>query len=299
MSVLVLPGPLQSRLEAAARGFLSADMAVDFRNPAGEPALASADSVAWRVFKNPVALFVGGVAAVILELAEPRVRAGVWDHTGFRADPLRRLKRTGLAAMATVFAARSVAEPMIAGVGRLHGRISGVADDGRAYRADDPELLDWVQATASFGFLTAYDRFVRTLPAEAHDAFFAEAVPAARLYGATGAPQDAAAFRALLDRTLPTLAASPVIFEFLEIVRRAPAFPGPLQALFVRAAVEITPPEVRSLLGLDASCGLRRGEGALARLAGAAADRLVLHEAPPAQACLRLGLPADHLYRQG
>ncbi len=50
---------------------------VDFRQPAGEPALAAPDSVSWRVFKNPVSLFVGGVTAVILELAEPRVRSGV------------------------------------------------------------------------------------------------------------------------------------------------------------------------------------------------------------------------------
>jgi uncharacterized protein (DUF2236 family) len=53
--------------------------------PAGEPALAAPDSVSWRVFKNPVSLFVGGVTAVILELAEPRVRTGVWEHSSFRA----------------------------------------------------------------------------------------------------------------------------------------------------------------------------------------------------------------------
>jgi uncharacterized protein (DUF2236 family) len=58
---------------------------VDFRQPAGEPALAAPDSVSWRVFKNPVSLFVGGVTAVILELAEPRVRTGVWEHSSFRA----------------------------------------------------------------------------------------------------------------------------------------------------------------------------------------------------------------------
>ena len=45
---------------------------VDFSRPSGEEALARADSISWQVFKNPVALFVGGVAAVILELAEPR-----------------------------------------------------------------------------------------------------------------------------------------------------------------------------------------------------------------------------------
>jgi hypothetical protein len=31
---------------------------------------------------------------------------------------------------------------------------------------------------------------------------------------------------------------------------------------------------------------------------GAAADRLVLENAPPAQACVRMGLPADWLYRR-
>jgi hypothetical protein len=48
------------------------------------PALFEPDSVTWRVMKNPVALVVGGFAAVILELAEPRVRSGVWEHTSFR-----------------------------------------------------------------------------------------------------------------------------------------------------------------------------------------------------------------------
>ncbi|MDP3491534.1 MAG: oxygenase MpaB family protein [Hyphomonadaceae bacterium] len=135
--------------------------AIDFTRPAGEPALASPDSVSWRVFKNPVSLFIGGTTAVLLELAEPRVRSGVWDHTSFRTDPLPRMARTGLAAMVTVYGARSVAERMIAGVGRMHGQVSGVTPAGHAYRASDPELLDWVQATASFGFLRAYHTFVR------------------------------------------------------------------------------------------------------------------------------------------
>ena len=72
---------------------------VDFSAPRGEPALAAPDSVSWQVFKNPVALFIGGVAAVLLELAEPRVRHGVWDHSSFRERPMQRLQRTGLAAM--------------------------------------------------------------------------------------------------------------------------------------------------------------------------------------------------------
>src|SRR5215469_8861855 len=97
-----------------------------FVEPASEPALVPPDSVSWQIFKNPVTLFIGGVAAVILELAEPAVRTGVWEHTDFRRDPMRRLERTGLAAMITVYAARSVAEPMIARVVRMHDRVEGV-----------------------------------------------------------------------------------------------------------------------------------------------------------------------------
>jgi uncharacterized protein (DUF2236 family) len=80
---IVLPWPLQSSLEAATRVlFESVDHpSVDFSQPAGEAALVSPNSVSWRVFKNPLSLFIGGVTAVIMELAEPRVRTGVWEHT--------------------------------------------------------------------------------------------------------------------------------------------------------------------------------------------------------------------------
>ena len=274
--------------------------AIDFTRPAGEPALASPDSVSWQVFKNPVSLFIGGTAAVLLELAEPRVRSGVWDHTSFRTDPLPRMARTGLAAMVTVYGARSVAERMIAGVGRMHGQVNGVTPAGEAYRASDPELLDWVQATASFGFLQAYHTFVRPLAQGDRDRFYAEAAPAARLYGALGAPQSEAALEQQLQAMRPKLERSQIVFDFLDIMRRTPAAPGPLrpmQNLFIRAGVEIMPGWARDILGLGPSHGLGPWERRIVALAGAAADRPVLKSAPPAQACQRMGLPASYLYR--
>jgi uncharacterized protein (DUF2236 family) len=89
---IVLPWPVRSGLEAATRALfdLCDHFSADFLRPAGAAALVSPDSVSWRVFKNPLSLFIGGVAAVILELAEPRVRTGVWEHTTFRTDPIRR-----------------------------------------------------------------------------------------------------------------------------------------------------------------------------------------------------------------
>ena len=259
------------------------------------------DSVAWRVFKNPVALFVGGVAAVILELAEPRVRAGVWEHSSFRQAPVNRLQRTGLAAMVTVYGARPVAEAMIAGVNRMHERIAGQTRGGEAYRASDPELLNWVQATAAFGFLEAYAAYVAPLSLAERDAYYAEGVAAAQLYGATDPPGSQAELAAMLEAMRPRLERSGVIFEFLEIMHRAPVLPGRLrlaQGMFIRAAIEIVPAWAREIVGLGRGYGLRGWERSLVRAAGVAADRLVLRTSPAVQACRRLGLPDDYLYRR-
>ncbi len=274
--------------------------AIDFSMPRGEPALAAPDSVSWRVFKNPVALFVGGVTAVLLELAEPRVRSGVWDHTTFRTDPLPRMQRTGLAAMVTVYGARSTAEKMIAGVGRMHARVNGETPAGQTYQASDPELLDWVQATASFGFMEAYHAFVHPLSQADRDRFYAESAPAARLYGAVGSLRSEAELDAQFQAMAPKLERSEIVFEFLDIMRRTPALPGPLRLLqnsLIRASVELVPAWARETLGLDASYGLKSWEAPLIRWAGRTSDRLTLKSAPPAQACVRMGLPADYLYR--
>jgi uncharacterized protein (DUF2236 family) len=300
-SAITLPFGIQPLVEGLARDFLrpGSGPAADFTRPPGEPALAAPDSVSWQLFRNPVSLFVGGIAAVILELAEPRVRAGVWEHSSFRTDPVDRLKRTGLAAMVTVYAARSEAERMIAGVRRAHDRVSGVTTGGEAYRANDPELLTWVQATAAFGFLEAYAAYVRPLAPARRDLFYAEGRPAAQLYGSIGAPASEAELRACFAAMRPRLEPSPVIAEFLAIMRAAPLLPRPLrfaQRTLVRAAVGILPGWVRDRLGLGPEWNLRPLERALVRRAAMAADRLRLRGSPWEQASLRLGLPADYLH---
>jgi uncharacterized protein (DUF2236 family) len=267
-----------------------AGMAFDFSQPAGEPALMPADGVSWRVFTNPVALFVGGVAAVLLELAEPSVRSGVWDHSGFRRDPVTRLRRTGFAAMMTVYGPRSATERLIARVVRMHEHVRGTTPAGQPYRANDPRLLDWVHATATFGFTQAYHHYVRPLSAAERDAAYAEALPSARLYGATGAPSSWAAWEALLARTAPVLDGSAILDEFLRIMAAAPILPAPLrplQRLLLRAAVQITPEPVRSLPQLRGH-GLRPVEAALVRALGRVAGWVPLGDTPPVQAARRL-----------
>ena len=288
---------LRARLEAVARELMTPDgWHVDFAAPPGEPALVPPDSVSWRVFKNPVTLFIGGVAAVILELAEPRVRAGVWNHTSFRTDPVTRLRRTGLAAMVTVYGARSVAEAMIAGINRLHARVAGVTPEGEQYHAADPELLSWVQATAAFGFLEAYATYVRPVSASDRDAYYAEGREAARLYGAHGAPASQAELEATFAAMRERLRPSDALSEFLQIMQTAPIVPRalrPVQLIFVRAATDILPRDIATRLGLGR--GLWQWEVPLVRTAATLADRLMLESSPATLACRRLGLPEDYL----
>lgn len=275
---------------------------IDFTQPAGAPALSPADGVAWQVFKNPVALYVGGIAAVLLELAEPRVRTGVWNHTKFRTQPLGRMKRTGRAAMITVYGDAETARRVIAKIGRMHAKVRGTTEDGTPFRADDPDLLDWVQATASFGFLEAYCAFVHPLPAPERDRFYSEGGEASALYGAQGAPRSVAEQTALQRTMLVKLAPHPIISEFLTIVRRAPALPWPLTGLqgpLIRAAISIVPQDVRAVIGLNRpDLSLSPTAAARIRQAGALADRIAVPFTPPVQACRRLGLPGNWLHRR-
>ncbi|WEX75768.1 oxygenase MpaB family protein [Sinorhizobium numidicum] len=272
----------------------------DFSRPLGEPALLSHDSVSWRIYKNPVSLFIGGVAAVILELAEPAVRTGVWEHSTFRKEPLKRLQHTGLAAMMTVYGPRSTAEEMIAGVVRRHNNISGVTPHGERYSASDSRLLAWVQATAIFGFANAYSRYVSCLSDRDISQVFAEGIHAARLHGTVNAPVSLTEWVRLLDSMRDRLEPSPIIFEFIDIMENSELLPRPFRAFqgaMVRGAIEVVPAWVRERVGLTEKFGHRLAEHSFLRCVGALADRTVLPSTPPVQASRRLGLPPDYLYR--
>lgn len=270
-----------------------------FTAPAGAPALVPADSVSWRVFANPITLFIGGVAAVLFELAEPHVRHGVATFSDFTRAPRRRLQRTGLAAMVTVYAPMDTARTLIAGVVRRHAGVRGIAETGRDYSANDPDLLRWVQVTASYGFLEAYRRYVVDVTTQDADRYYAEAATGAALYGVKDGPTDAAGIAADLTAMVPMLTASPVLNAFLATISTAPIFPrgfGALQAALVRVAVGLLPPAIRARTDLPAAFAPRPGDTWLARRAAAMASALATPSHPAVAACARLGLPADMLF---
>lgn len=274
--------------------------AIDFAAPVGEPALLAPDSVQWRIYKNPIALGIGGIAAVLLEFAEPRIRSGVWDHSTYKADPVARSRRTGLVAMLACYGPASTAKRVIGQVNRMHGKVKGETPAGDKYRALDPVLLDWVAATASYGFLTAYDRFVRPLSGADKDRFMADGDAIGREFGARHTPPGVAAFMAMMDELEPRFEPHPIIFEFLDIIqsgRAAPGVPPFLHRAIARASVSLLPAHIRGKLQLGARYDLTRFDRTALRIAGWLADRHIDRAAPHCQASIRLGLPHDFLFK--
>jgi uncharacterized protein (DUF2236 family) len=161
--------------------------------------------------------------------------------------------------------------------------------------------LAWVHATASYGFIAAYAEYARPLAASEIDAFFAEGVPAARLYGAGDVPRSLREVETLFASMRSRLSRSAIVLEFLDLLRAAPVLPRPLawvQGLLIRAALDIVPAWARERLALDTHPGLPMLERTVVKSIAGLADRIVLPGSVPAQSCLRLGLPVTYLYRR-
>lgn len=274
--------------------------AFDYSQPAGAPAYLHPGSVAWRVYKNRVALAIGGVAAVLMEFADPRIRSGVWDHSIYQYDPIGRSERTGHAAMIGVYGPQAAARRVIEGVNRMHAKVSGTTPGGIAYRALDQDLLDWVSATAGYGFITAYDRFVAPLSEADQARFFTETGPIAALYGVQQRPASRADFFAMMEALAPGFEAHPINRDFLAIIESGKAnrqVPRVFHRALARAAVSIVPPLIRQRLELGRDYDLTLFDRVAVRLLARMAERRHDPASPPAQASVRLGLPSDFLYR--
>jgi uncharacterized protein (DUF2236 family) len=166
------------------------------------PGLYSEDSITRRVNRENI-LLLGGGRALLMQLAHPSVAAGVDEHSDFRVQPLRRLRRTVRMTMAIVFGDRDTAMAAVRAVNRVHGRVRG-----EGYHALDPELLMWVHATLIDSALVAYETFVQRLKAQEREDFYQESKVFGELLGVPRAqfPDRLADFESYVD----TMLAGPV-----------------------------------------------------------------------------------------
>lgn len=125
-------------------------------------------SVLWLVNKESAILLSGG-RALLLQLAHPGIAAGVDDHSDFRRHPVRRLWRTLDRMLRLAFADPADLRRAARQINQAHQGI-----EGPGYRAGDPALLLWVQATLIDSGLQAYERFFRPLTTAEREAYYRE-----------------------------------------------------------------------------------------------------------------------------
>jgi uncharacterized protein (DUF2236 family) len=235
---------------------------LDYSSPPGDPGLFGPDAICWKVHADFASMMAGGISALLLQALHPLALAGVWDHSTFRDDILGRLRRTATFIAGTTYGSRDDALALIERVKRIHLGVSGVAPDGRPYRADDPALLTWVHVAEVSSFLSAYVRYVNpALSAAAQDQYYAETARIAQLLGATGVPTSRAQIDAYLLAMQPELEASERTREVVRVLMNVPA-PRPAMrpagALMRQAGIDLLPPWAQQRLGFDRFAGMRR-----------------------------------------
>ena len=127
-----------------------------FEQPAGDVGWYGPDSVIWQVHAHFVAMMVGGIGSLILQALHPRALAAVWDHSNFRSDLKGRLGRTAYFIAATTYGPHALAQDVIDRVNSIHARIQGQMPNGMPYRANEPELIEWVHMAEVHCFLQAH-----------------------------------------------------------------------------------------------------------------------------------------------
>ncbi|MEO1043326.1 MAG: oxygenase MpaB family protein [Pseudomonadota bacterium] len=263
-----------------------------FTGPTGEEALVPAGGLVSKIYSNPLTLYIGGITAVLMELAEPRVRHGVWDHSVFPTNPGLRLRRTALAAMVSIHAPRSVSLRMIEGINKRHDAVTGTTDCGRTYCASDPELLQWVHGTAAYGFISAYDRYLEHLSPSAWDDVLEQVATVAQAYRVKEPPCTCGQLHHMIGAMWSKLEPSETLTTFLQLMTTTPALPPlarGLQPLFIRAAISLLPERVRHVIELEDQ-GLQKGEEAVVRFMVWGASLLRLSNHPQNLAQDRLSL---------
>lgn len=146
------------------------------------------DSPIWRVHRELVLLLAGG-RALLMQLAHPKIAAGVAEHSRFQNDPLARLYRTMSTMWSIVFDPRAEAQAALQGLEQRHAQVRGVVRDnepahgGESYDALDQDLLLWVHATLIDSALVAYTRFVAPLTASEKTVYYEDVKSFAALFG--------------------------------------------------------------------------------------------------------------------
>ena len=132
-------------------------------------------SASWRLRGGGVVISMAKARAALLQIAHPKIAAGLVDHSTFESDPYRRVRTTGQTMGAILFGSPDERTEALRRLRELHAGVRGARPGGDPYRANDPELQWFVLATLVDSDLLVEARYVRLFDERERDAYFAEA----------------------------------------------------------------------------------------------------------------------------
>jgi uncharacterized protein (DUF2236 family) len=218
-------------------------------------------TVFWRVHREMILLLVGG-RALLMQLAHPKVAAGVAEHSHFKEDPLRRLQRTMTIMWSIIFDDMPNARAALDQVSNIHRKVRGIIQPaeplpaGTPYNALEQELLLWVHATLIDSAMAGYDLFVKPLTAAEKLRYYDDTEKLAHLFEISEAvvPSSLAEFSAYMERMLTgnEIAVGPTARSLAEeILHPRPWILWPATPLFRLITAGLLPEKLRLAYGLD------------------------------------------------
>ena len=219
------------------------------------------DSVTWDVLRQPIYL-LGGMRALLLQLAEPKIAAGVADHSDVVNGLFPRLQHTIDLMVIVGLGEPDEAQTALQRAHQAHVRVHGTLADGAAYHAHDPELKLWVLATLIDTVLAVEERYLGEFDEETRCRYYQESREVARLFGIpeTLIPADLDSFRAYMGQRLARMEISDQARQLSTNVVR-PRFrflPSFLFAPLRPVAADLLPPRLCAAYGLSRTSRQRR-----------------------------------------
>ena len=221
-------------------------------------------SVSWQINRE-IVVVAGWGRAILMQLAHPKVAAGVAAHSSFRGSlrsSFRRLASTIRAMLSLSFGTEDDVIAAAAGINHIHDRVSGrvpeaagAVDAGARYSAHDPELLRWVHATLLDSMPLTYEWLVGPLSARERDRYCDEAAIMEPLLGipAQLLPRSSAQLNGYLRQTVDSgvIAVSPTSRDLARAILFPPGWRllWPAFRFLQLLTIGLLPPAIRDGYG--------------------------------------------------
>ena len=159
------------------------------RVPNKENGFFGRGSLTWKLYRNPFIL-LGGMRALLLQIAHPAVAEGVKLFSNFHEEYLYRAHHTFTSMSTLFFGDTQQAIKTARHLYRMHSMIRGTFESQnqggvvcKKFIATNPELLCWVLATLVDTTLVIYEKVYAPLSLEEKEQFFQESKITASLMG--------------------------------------------------------------------------------------------------------------------